>query len=76
MSDSCSRPEVDLALCDGNYLAVVLYGYWGLLAALAVAVPMAIVVAIHRDQRSWPWALAGFATIIVLTVVFYFLIEH
>ncbi len=70
MTDSCGSVSTDLTICNGNYLAAVLFGYWGFLAFSVVAIPIAIIVATRKGRRSWTWALGGIVVTALVTVLF------
>lgn len=70
MTDSCGTGTTDARVCDGAYLAGVIFGYWGGLVLLAVAVPVAIVVTTVARRPSWPWAVGALGVLTLMTVLF------
>jgi hypothetical protein len=76
MTDSCgSVPAADEpAVCDGNYLGGVLFGYGFVLAVLLVLVPIAIVRASRRGRSAAARAVVGLLLAGALTVLFVVLI--
>ena len=70
MTDSCGSVEVDKAVCNGNYLAWVLFSYWGALLILAIVVPILIVKASRHGKSAGLRAMAGLILVGALTVLF------
>lgn len=76
-TDSCgSTGGPDPAICDGNYFAVVLLGYWGVLVGVPVVATIASVVALTRRRLAWPYAVAGLVGLVVVTVLYVVLLTR
>jgi hypothetical protein len=75
-TDPCGTGVDEPMVCSGAYFATAFYGYGLVLILAAIAVPVMIVVAGHHDRRRWPWPLAGIATLLVLTVVYFVILSQ
>ncbi len=76
LTDSCGSTSDDAAVCDGGYLASVIFGYWIALVVLTIAVPIALAVAGARKRPSWPWAVGGFGLLVLSTILFFALVSR
>lgn len=72
LSDSCgtSASSTVPSICDGDRLVNVIFGFWIALIVLAVAVPIALIVAAVRKKPSWPWAVGGAGLALAATIIF------
>ena len=76
LTGSCGSTSDDAAVCDGGYLASVIFSYWIALVALVIGVPIALAVAGARKRPSWPWAVGGFGLLVLSTILFFALVAR
>lgn len=76
-TDSCGLGGADEpAVCDSDYMAGILLGYWVSLFAVPVLALIASVIALARHRRSWPYAAAGLLCLALATVAYGFLLSR
>lgn len=75
LTDSCGSSTVDASVCDFDYFGGVLLGFWITLVALAVAVPVMIIVATVRKTPVWPWSVGGFGLLVLASIIFFVLVS-
>ena len=76
LTDSCGSTDNDASVCDTDYFGSVLVGFWITVAALAIMVPIALIVAGVRRKPSWPWAVGGFGILVLATILFFALVTR
>ena len=75
-TDSCGTGATDAKVCDSDYFASVLVGYWIALVALLVCTLIALIVATAARRLLWPWAVGGLIVTGAATVAFLVLMSR
>jgi hypothetical protein len=76
-TDSCGVGDTkDLAVCDSNYMASILLGYWASLFGVPVLALIASVVAMARRRLAWPYAALGLLCLAGVTVAYVVLLTR
>lgn len=75
-TDSCGTGGPDAAICDGNYFAVVLLGYWAVLVGVPVLATVASAVRLTRRRLAWPYAVGGLLGLVLVTIVYVLLLTR
>lgn len=76
-TDSCGATDgPDLAICDGNYFALILVSYWAVLVGVPVFALIACVVRLTRHRLAWPFAVGGLVGLVLVTVVYFMLLSR
>lgn len=70
-TDSCGTGIADEpAVCNSDYMASILLGYWAALVAVPVLALIVSTVAMARHRLAWPYAAAGLLGLAVVTVAY------
>jgi hypothetical protein len=70
VTDGCGSGTDVAAVCNTTYFGATLFGYWTILGVTALTVPITLVMAAGRRERTWPWPLAGAVVVAASSVGF------
>ena len=69
-TDSCGTGGSEPAVCNSDYMATILIGYWAALVGVPILTLVASTVAMVRRRLAWPYAAAGVLVLGLVTTIY------